>query len=280
MPGDVNGDARVDGADEAALTAALELAGGGFFQLGTGLPYDPASGRFGTATFVLTAPDGARYEYDAAGALRQISLLTGQKVLWSDSGVVGLNGNQIGFQHDAAGRLTLLAAPDGTRVIYRYDQAGNLQVATNLANGSRGFFGYEGGHLLNALISSGTSANLAPQYDAQGRLLNVASVDLALGTSRQFLGQIQRDSLSAGQTRRYALILTDTEVATPANRSVLLGIDLRGAAGLALALPKVPGATLGVNRIETGRSLGIYTFSSGGAQTFEVAGSTSSAAGN
>ena len=82
----------------------------------------------------------------------------GQRLIWSSSGVTAADGEQIEFQHDRAGRLTLITAPDGTQVSYSYDAAGNLQGVANLGTGARFHYAYQDPHahfLTAALVPAG-----------------------------------------------------------------------------------------------------------------------------
>ena len=66
--------------------AVLREVDGGFFQVGTGLPYNPASGRFGDFDYAVTAASGTRYVYTRAAGLREIWGTNGQRIVWTDSG--------------------------------------------------------------------------------------------------------------------------------------------------------------------------------------------------
>ena len=69
--------------------AQLENDGGTLNQVGTGLPYNPTSGRFGTVAWTITAPNGTLYDYSATGTLLDITSSGGIKLSASSSGLVG-----------------------------------------------------------------------------------------------------------------------------------------------------------------------------------------------
>ena len=180
----------------ASAPAALEQVNGGFYQIGTGLPYNPSSGQFAGTAYTLTAPDGTQYDYSPTGRLLQMVGPAGQVLLWSDSGVLVPDGEQLAFQHDAAGRLMRVTAPDGTQVVYTYDTTGNLTEVLDLPTDVRTQFSYAAGHVLlptfvppagfvagqsptvapgTAFTESGfaTTVNLAAlAHDPQGRSLS------------------------------------------------------------------------------------------------------------
>src|SRR5690606_12572252 len=67
-------------------SAVLREVDGEFFQVGTGLPYNPESGRFSNFDYALAAADGTRYVYTVANGLREIWTTAGERLTWSDSG--------------------------------------------------------------------------------------------------------------------------------------------------------------------------------------------------
>src|SRR5207302_3915410 len=122
--------------------ALLEELNGAFYQLGTGLPYNPASGHFTGFDYTLTAPDGTQYHYATAGGLREMTGPGGQRLVWSSSGVLAMNGDQLAFQRDDAGRITRITSTDGRQIAYSYDSAGNLVEVTDLQTLAHSRFAY------------------------------------------------------------------------------------------------------------------------------------------
>ncbi len=72
----------------STVNVQLEDDGGNMNQFGTGLPYNPASGRFGNVAWTLTATDGTRYDYSPAGTLLDIVSPSGVMLIASNSGLV------------------------------------------------------------------------------------------------------------------------------------------------------------------------------------------------
>ena len=88
----------------------------------------------------------------------------GVHLFFADSGISAPNGDAIQFQHDAAGRLNTVVGPDGTRVVYTYDQAGDLFSARNLVVGQSSRYGYGGAHLLTLVDVPAAGTGAVIQY--------------------------------------------------------------------------------------------------------------------
>jgi hypothetical protein len=122
--------------------ALLTATAGGYVQTGTGLAYNPAdTATFGPDAFTLTSPDGAlHYTYGADGHLRAITTEAGGHITVTDAGLIAADGTRLGFQTDAAGRLSVVTAPNGTQILYQYD-SGLLSSVVNLQSGARTHYG-------------------------------------------------------------------------------------------------------------------------------------------
>src|SRR5207237_6106553 len=127
----------------------------------------------------------------------------GTSLVFSSSGITASTGESIQFGHDAAGRITSIVAPDGTRVIYTYDGSGNLVAARNLVAGQSSRYGYQSGpkHLLTEAVAPWSGTSAAVQY---APTLQVVSLTADLGSSGQFLASDRSGTLAAGGTDRYA----------------------------------------------------------------------------
>ncbi|MCC6856891.1 MAG: putative Ig domain-containing protein, partial [Microbacteriaceae bacterium] len=64
-------------------SAVLREANGQFTQVGTGLPYNPESGRFGGFDYALQAADGTRFVYTVADGLREVWGSNGTRLAWT-----------------------------------------------------------------------------------------------------------------------------------------------------------------------------------------------------
>ena len=120
------------------LTSAggpLIQAGNRYYDLKTGLAYNPAGDLYPGPEYTLTAPDGTVYDLSTARGVQEMIRPDGTRLYFGDSGITASTGESIQFVHDAQGRITSIIAPDGTQVIYTYDTPGNLVSARNLVGG-------------------------------------------------------------------------------------------------------------------------------------------------
>src|SRR5262249_39967083 len=67
--------------------AVLSKAGDRFYDIQTGQPYNPASGRFNGSDYTLTAPDGTVYHLSTTKGVVEQILPSGEQLFFSDSGV-------------------------------------------------------------------------------------------------------------------------------------------------------------------------------------------------
>ena len=129
----------------SSANAVLIRGGNGFYSAQTALPYNPASGQFSGPQYTLTGPDGTVYYLMPRAAWREEILPGGQKLYFSGSGITSSTGDACNFIRDAAGRITTIVAPDGTRLVYAYDSQGNLVSAHNTVSGQSSRYGYAAG---------------------------------------------------------------------------------------------------------------------------------------
>ncbi|NES98727.1 MAG: hypothetical protein F6K32_26865, partial [Desertifilum sp. SIO1I2] len=72
----------------------------------TGVPYNPANPLFGSV-YVLTTKEGIVYEIDAvSGDLLSATDTNGNKLTFSDAGIISSTGKSVTFGRDAQGRIT------------------------------------------------------------------------------------------------------------------------------------------------------------------------------
>ncbi len=262
----------------STAAAQLENDGGSLDQFGTGLPYNPASGRFGNLAWTLTAPDGTRYDYSPAGTLLDIVSPGGVTLVASNSGLVAPNGQRVTFRTNAAGRIAALIGPDGSQVLYSYDSSGNLIRVNDLDSDTASFYQYNAANQLTAAVQPGGSST-AVVYDANGNLQSVDPINQNLGTTRQFLGQSFAEAHVAGATDRYSFILSNSELASVLAGSVIIGIDVGSSAGFNPALPTIDGLAPIYSSVQAGHSVALYRLPAGGAYVVSVTGATAAASG-
>src|SRR4029079_14222325 len=123
--------------------------------------------------FTLTAPDGTIYELDAMGQLQHETRPGGQSIRYADSGIAGPNGSQSQFLTYENGHLASITSPDGTRVLYSYDAAGNLVGTRNLALGGSARDGY--GTNGTVTLATGPQGGQAIQYDGAPSTLPITA---------------------------------------------------------------------------------------------------------
>jgi hypothetical protein len=114
-----------------AADSKLSLAGNRLFDLGTGLPYNPALAVGGEAQLVLTAPDGTAYHLDGAHGVTAIVASNGKRLVVSDSGIFAPNGEAVRFVSNADGHWPASAVP--------------VANASSMATTARGAFRRYGG---------------------------------------------------------------------------------------------------------------------------------------
>ncbi|MGE4182848.1 MAG: Ig-like domain-containing protein, partial [Limisphaerales bacterium] len=206
-------------------TAVLRAVGDAFYQVGTGLPYNPDSGRFGGFDNAVTASDGTRYVYTRAEGLREIWGANGSRLAWTHSAITASDGARVAIERDANGRVTRLVAPDGSQAVYDYDSGGNLLQATVLESNRRAWLGYQADdrHLLTQVLAS-DSASI--RYDSNGVFLGADPVQTILGTSREFVGTTLRASLQPGATNRLGVVLGAEEITTARSGRITLGVEV------------------------------------------------------
>jgi YD repeat-containing protein/VCBS repeat-containing protein len=266
-------DYRLDSAD-----GQLTLAGSRLFDLKTGRPYNPASGAFQGPEYTLTAPDGTVYDLSTARGVQEQITPAGARLFFSDSGITSSTGDAITFVHDAAGRLTSITGPDGSRVIYDYDGAGNLAAVHWLGSGQTNPYGYapDDIHLLTLAGASAGAPGTAISYSPTPQILPTAA---DLGSAVRFTGAVQAGTLSAGSTDRYTFSLRDSELRSTASGIVLLGVSVQAVPGSALqpVVPTIPGLTPLATHSDGGSSFALFALDRAGLKLLEIRGANAGA---
>ena len=104
----------------------------------------------------LTGPDGTQYKLTSQGKVGEEIRPDGKKFILSDSGITALNGESVQFTWTSSDHLPLsidhspllssITGPDGHRIVYTYDQQGNLVSARDLITGDTSRYGYSPFH--------------------------------------------------------------------------------------------------------------------------------------
>src|SRR5205814_3496994 len=125
-----------------SVSAVLTKAGSRYYDLLTGQPYNPASPYFDGPDFVLTGPDGRKWEIDAVRGITAEVRPNGARLLVSDTGIVAVGGPAVQFTTDTQGRLLRIQGPDGKQVGYEYTATGQLERTADTKTGLGDRYGY------------------------------------------------------------------------------------------------------------------------------------------
>ncbi len=261
--------------------AVLTRGGNGFYGAANGMPYNPASKLFSGAEYTLTAPDGTLYEIDAARGVQQEDLPGGQHLYFSGSGITSDSGAAVTFIRDAQGRITTIQAPDGTRLVYAYDAAGNLVSAHNTGTGQSDRYGYAAGdpHLLTLATAPEAGTGSAVSY---GSPVQVTPIAADLGGTSQFLKADAGGQITAGATGSYTFLLTAAEVASTPTGVVYVTVEIEAGGGSSLqpAVPRIAGLTPIVGRTGAGVAFALFAIDRAGLELLQVGGASSTTAGS
>ena len=256
-----------------SASAVLIRGGNGFYDAQTAVPYNPASGLFAGPQYTLTGPDGTVYQINAASGVQEEILPGGQQLYYSGSGISSSSGGAIRFVRDASGRITSIEAPDGSRVVYSYDTAGNLVSAHNAATGASSRYGYDANdiHLLTLATApaSATGSGVAVSY---GSTVEVVPLTADLGGTSQFVANSDSNNLVAGATDTYTFLLTAAEMGSTASGTVLVSVWINAASGSSLqpAVPVIAGVSPLVQRTGSGTSFGLFALDRAGLERLEI----------
>ena len=224
----------------------MTLAGNRFYDLRTGLPYNPASEDFSSngPDYTLTGPDGTIYDLSTTLGVTAEVLPSGITLSYTSSGITASNGDTLTFVHDQEGRLTQVIAPDGTRVIYSYDANGNLVGVLNVATGQVDNYGYSQSlpHQLDLIVSTQPGISAVIDYTPNAVVVPLTA---NLGAAAQFLTSTQSGTLAAAATDNYAFTFEPTELQSTNSGTIFLGVQVDAASGSTLqpALPQIAGLT-------------------------------------
>jgi len=240
-----------------AINSKLSLAGNRLFDLGTGLPYNPALAAGGEAQLVLTAPDGTAYHLDAAHGVTAIVASSGKRLVVSDSGIVAANGDSVRFVSNADGQLASISGPGGERIVYGYDGEGRLSSVRRIADTESTHYGYEVGPAGRLSIVTGAQ-DLAIDYSAATPVAAVLTGDL--GAARSYLATPFAGNLTAGAVDRLAFAVRPSEFASTASGSIYLGVVVEASDGSALlpGTPVIEGLTATASSASGGKSFALY----------------------
>jgi YD repeat-containing protein len=263
----------------ASVDAKLMLAGSHYYDLRSGRAYNPASNEFGSPQYVLSAPDGTKYQIHGRDGVTALITPAGKKLIFSDSGVTAANGQALRFTYDSAGRIDSIIAPDSSQVIYRYDAAGNLILVRTLSAGQGTSYGYSptDPHLLT-IAAPTTGGGSFVVYQATPQVIPLTG---NLGPAVGHLVNPVSQTLPAGQTQRFAFNVRKSELQSTPSGTIYLGVIVKAPAGsnLAPAVPSIPGIAPLIARSGQGQAFALFPITREGLHLLEIRGATAATAG-
>ena len=109
----------------------LKRVNGEYFSLSGGIPFNPASSFFG-GSYTFRSKSGFRYLINGnTGFLTSVTDRNGNRLDFSENGILSPTGRGVQFERDRNGRITALTDPLGNRTTYEYDSEGNLVKVTD-----------------------------------------------------------------------------------------------------------------------------------------------------
>ena len=129
--------------------------------------------------FVLTIEDGTQYAIHQGTGLTWVQDRNGNKLTFSQQGIISSAGKSVAFVRDAEGHISEITDPNGNSLLYGYDQRGDLVSFTDRA-GNTTQFAYGPAHQLLSITDPRGKQVLGNHYDDSGWL---TSTDDAAGKS-------------------------------------------------------------------------------------------------
>src|SRR6266571_1101043 len=264
---------------ESAFTH-LQRAGDRYFDIVTGLPYNPQALQGGAPQFTLTAPDGTKYGVDFGTGTREVRFADGVKWTLSDSGIVSSNGEALRFLSNDQGRIERIVLPDGREFAYGYDASGNLESVRNLSAASSSRYGYaaDDAHLLTLATGGIGEGGSAISYEG---VPSAAALTADLGAALSYLSQSHSGTLGAGATDRYSFALRPSELASSPTGAVYVGVIVEAEAGSTVqpAIPALDGYAPVASSVQGSSAFALYRVDRAALQLLEIAGASGATSG-
>ena len=272
-----------------ALETKLTKAGDHFFDLLTGDASNPADPALTDAQFRLTAPDGTIYKVHAANGITEQQFTDGKKFILSDSGITAVGtGETIQFIWNSspltpyASRLTSVTGPDGHRVVYSYDQLGNLVSARDLLTGDTARYGYDAQHRITLLTRTGQSGQVIqyPATPGTPSTPQMSPVKADLGAALTYLATPFTSTLTAGATDQLVFSVRPSEIISTNSTDVYVGVIIEAnGSSVFPGLPTIDGLTALVSNVTGNKSFGLFRIEKEGLQLLKITGANGTTAG-
>lgn len=124
--------------------------------------------------YTLTTKEGLKYRYHETRGLESVTDRNGNVLTYSDSGIKHSTGPEIQFVRDHRGRIKEIIAPDGRKLVYEYNAAGDLIKLTD-QEGLTTRYEYlaRPAHYLDKAFDSLGNRSLTAEYDADNRFVGI-----------------------------------------------------------------------------------------------------------
>ncbi len=262
----------------ASATDVLTKAGNRYYDLASGLPYNPADPFFSGPSYTLTGPDGTRYYLDGQGNITGEVTPSGATLSISNSGITAANGAAIQFLSNAQGQITSILTPNGQLITYQYDSSGDLVAMQNVSTGGSQRYGYDlsVAHLLvSAVRSNGDSVLIQPGTTTS------SFIQRDLSSAEEFSGTTTSGTLTAGATNLFSFRFDQSELDSTPTGTVILRVVVQGTDGIFVpGVPAIAGVSPASVNVRGSIVVVLFDISQPGLYVVTVSGAKPTTAGN
>ncbi|WP_287699209.1 putative Ig domain-containing protein [Microcystis sp. M046S2] len=130
---------------------------------------------YNPSQYKLTTKDGTVYNYDQNFGLIDVTDRNGNKLTFSDDGIVSSTGAEIDFIRDGQGRITEIIDPDGKSIKYVYDSNGDLIEVIDRTNNTTELVYNDPNrqHFLTEIIDPLGRSATRTEYDENGQISKI-----------------------------------------------------------------------------------------------------------
>ncbi len=262
----------------ASTSDVLTKAGNRYYDLASGLPYNPADPFFSGPSYTLTGPDGTRYYLDGQGNITGEVTPTGAQLYISNSGITAANGATIQFLRNAQGFITSILTPNGQLITYQYAASGDLVAMQNVTTGGSQRYGYDLSvpHLLvSAVRSNGDSVLIQPGTTTS------SFIQRDLGSPAEFSGTTINNTLAAGTTNLFSFRFDQSELDSTATGTVILRVLVQGTDGVFVpGVPTIAGVSPSSVNVRGSIVVALFDISQPGLYVVTISGAKPTTTGN
>ncbi len=130
---------------------------------------------YNPSQYKLTTKDGTVYNYDQNFGLIDVTDRNGNKLTFSDEGIISSTGAEIDFIRDSQGRITEIIDPDGKSIKYVYDSNGDLIEVIDRTNNTTELVYDDPNrqHFLTEIIDPLGRSATRTEYDENGQISKI-----------------------------------------------------------------------------------------------------------